>query len=54
MRYLTVLILIAVGALGPTPSSAQSTEENQGRVGTIRGHVKRARQFILIQIKLRH
>lgn len=39
MRYLTVFVLIACGAVRPTPSWAQSQEESQERVGTIRGQV---------------
>ena len=39
MRYLTVFVLIACGALSPTPSWAQNLEEYQERVGTIRGQV---------------
>jgi len=39
MRYLTVFVLIACGALRPTPAWAQSMEEGQERVGTIRGQV---------------
>ena len=39
MRYLTVFVLIAFGALRPTPSWAQSVEEDEERIGTIRGQV---------------